>query len=100
LFAFSIMTLYHTVMKPEDLQKAPKLFCENIKVGFTPEYFIMGLSSGNQATIYSRLIKEREKSGENCTPEEQAGYDAQECSKCRRMTIHQVLKYCVICGGK
>ena len=40
-------------MKPEDLQKASKLFCENIKVGFTPEYFIMGLSSGAQAQIYS-----------------------------------------------
>ena len=40
-------------MKAEDLQKAPKQFCENIKVGFTPEYFIMGLSSGNQANIYS-----------------------------------------------
>lgn len=40
-------------MKPEDLQKAPKLFCENIKLGFTPEFFIMGLSSGSQATIYS-----------------------------------------------
>jgi hypothetical protein len=40
-------------MKSEDLKKAPKLFCENIKIGFTPEYFVMGLSSGNQATIYS-----------------------------------------------
>lgn len=40
-------------MKPEDLQKAPKLFCENVKVGFTPEYFVVGLSSGSQATIYS-----------------------------------------------
>ena len=40
-------------MKPEDLQKAPKLFCENIKLGFTPEFFIMGLSSGAQAQIYS-----------------------------------------------
>ena len=40
-------------MKPEDLQKAPKLFCENIKIGYTPENFIIGLSSGNQATIYS-----------------------------------------------
>ena len=40
-------------MKPEDLQKAPKVFCENIKVGFTPEYFVLGLSSGAQATIYS-----------------------------------------------
>ena len=40
-------------MKPEDLQKAPKLFCENIKIGFTPEYFVIGLSSGTQSAIYS-----------------------------------------------
>jgi len=40
-------------MKSEDLQKAPKMFCENIKLGFTPEYFVMGLSSGTQAQIYS-----------------------------------------------
>jgi hypothetical protein len=40
-------------MQPEDLQKAPKIFCENIKVGFTPEYFVMGLSSGTQSSIYS-----------------------------------------------
>jgi hypothetical protein len=40
-------------MKPEDLQQAPKIFCENIKVGFTPEYFVMGLSSGTQSSIYS-----------------------------------------------
>ena len=40
-------------MKPEDLQKAPKLFCENIKIGYTPEYFVIGLSSGTQSSIYS-----------------------------------------------
>ncbi len=40
-------------MKADDLQTAPKLFCENIKLAFTPEYFAMGLSSGSQATIYS-----------------------------------------------
>jgi hypothetical protein len=40
-------------MKPEDLKNAPKMFCENIKLGFTPEYFVMGLSSGSQAQIYS-----------------------------------------------
>ena len=40
-------------MKPEDLQKAPKMFCENIKIGFTPEYFVIGLSSGAQSAIYS-----------------------------------------------
>lgn len=40
-------------MQSEDLQKAPKLFCENIKIGFTPEFFAIGMSSGTQATIYS-----------------------------------------------
>lgn len=40
-------------MKPDDLQKAPKLFAENIKVGFTPEYFVLGVSSGAQAQIYA-----------------------------------------------
>lgn len=40
-------------MKPEDLQKAPKMFCENIRLGFSPEFFVMGLSSGEQASIFS-----------------------------------------------
>lgn len=40
-------------MQKEDIQNAPKLFAENIKVGFSPEYFVMGISSGNQAQIYS-----------------------------------------------
>ena len=40
-------------MKPDDLQKAPKLLAENIKIGFTPEYFVMGISSGSQAQVYS-----------------------------------------------
>lgn len=40
-------------MKPEVLQKAPKLFCESIKLGFSPEFFVMGLSSGAQTSIFS-----------------------------------------------
>lgn len=40
-------------MKPEDIKKAPKLFCETIHIAYTPEYFVMGLSSGAQASIYS-----------------------------------------------
>ena len=40
-------------MQADDLKKAPKLFAENIKVGFSPEYFVLGISSGNQAQIYS-----------------------------------------------
>lgn len=40
-------------MKKEDLKKAPKMFCESINVAFTPEYFIVGLTSGNQGSIYT-----------------------------------------------
>jgi hypothetical protein len=40
-------------MKPDDLKQAPKLFCESINVGYTPEFFVMGMSSGSQASIYS-----------------------------------------------
>ena len=40
-------------MKKEDLKKAPKVFCESINVAFTPEYFVIAPSSGNQATIYT-----------------------------------------------
>lgn len=40
-------------MKTPDLKNAPKLFCESISVGFTPEYFVMSLSSGSQGNIYS-----------------------------------------------
>jgi hypothetical protein len=40
-------------MKPEDLQKAPKLMAENIKIGFSPEYFVVGIQSGSQAHMYS-----------------------------------------------
>ena len=40
-------------MKAEDLKNAPKVFCENISVAFTPEYFVMSLSSGAQSSIYT-----------------------------------------------
>ena len=40
-------------MKPEDLKKAPKLFCESVNVAFTNEYFVIGSSSGAQSSIYS-----------------------------------------------
>jgi hypothetical protein len=40
-------------MKIHELQKAPKVFCENIKMGFTKEYFVIAMSSGDQATFYS-----------------------------------------------
>ena len=40
-------------MKPEDLKKAPKLFCENIQTGYSNEYFVLGLQSGHQAQAYA-----------------------------------------------
>ncbi|MEY2665768.1 MAG: hypothetical protein RLZZ480_873 [Candidatus Parcubacteria bacterium] len=40
-------------MKPEDLKKAPKVFCESISVAFTPEFFVMSLTSGDQGSIYA-----------------------------------------------
>lgn len=40
-------------MKQDELKKAPKLFCESVSVAFTPEFFVMGLTSGSQASIYS-----------------------------------------------
>lgn len=40
-------------MKPEDIQNAPKLFCEDVTLASTKEFFVMGLRSGNQGTIYS-----------------------------------------------
>jgi hypothetical protein len=40
-------------MKSEDLKKAPKVFCESINIAFTPEYFVMSLSSGDEASYYS-----------------------------------------------
>ena len=40
-------------MKQEELKNAPKLFCESINVAFTPEYFVVGMTSGNQGAIYT-----------------------------------------------
>lgn len=35
-----------------DLNKIPKQFCENVNIGATPEYFILGLISGEDAKTY------------------------------------------------
>jgi hypothetical protein len=44
-------------MKGDDLKKAPKLFCENVKIAHSNEYFVLGLSSGAQAHIFSLTPK-------------------------------------------
>ena len=50
------------------------------------------------AEDYQQLIEERRDNP--CTPEEQAGEAATECSKCKRITIHQYVKFCTSCGFK
>lgn len=40
-------------MKSIDLKKAPKLFCENIRIGHSPEYFVVAFNSGDQAQLFS-----------------------------------------------
>jgi hypothetical protein len=40
-------------MKSDEVKNAPKLFCESISIAFTPEYFIMGVASGAEGTVYS-----------------------------------------------
>jgi hypothetical protein len=40
-------------MKQEDIKKAPKVFCESINIAYTTEYFVLGLTSGNQGTLYT-----------------------------------------------
>lgn len=46
------------------------------------------------ADNYSELLKSRR--GDPCTPEEQAGPDASECSLCKRMVIHQHTGECMV----
>jgi len=44
---------YNKKMKPDDLKNAPKLLAENIKIGYSPEFFIIGISSGSDGRVYS-----------------------------------------------
>ena len=47
------------------------------------------------ATNYSRLIEERKDNP--CSPEEQAGENAQGCSVCGGITLHQHTGECMNC---
>jgi len=40
-------------MKPDEIMKAPKIFCESINIVFTPEYFLLGVSSGDETDMYA-----------------------------------------------
>ena len=50
----------------------------------------------SQAEHYTDLIIERKDNP--CTPEQQAGRDAEKCPKCDRKTIHQYVNCCMNCG--
>ena len=49
------------------------------------------LEDNYQEVLYSRFDTP-------CTPEEQAGPDASECKLCKRYTVHQYAKICMICS--
>lgn len=40
-------------MEAEDIKTRAKLFAEAIRLGHTPEYFVMGISSGVDSEIYA-----------------------------------------------
>jgi hypothetical protein len=52
--------------------------------------------SGGDPYKYERLIVQRNNNP--CSPEDQAGESATECPICKRKTVHQYAKSCVICG--
>ena len=51
--------------------------------------------SNSNPDLYRNLIATR-----NCTPEEQAGPDAEACPKCGRLAIHIYCHECMNCGFK
>lgn len=57
-----------------------------------------GIMGGDKTENYANLIEERKD--DPCTPEEQAGHDAEICPKCKRKTVHQLTHECVVCGLK
>jgi len=50
----------------------------------------------SQAEHYSDLIKERKDNP--CTPEQQAGGDAEKCPKCNKKAMHKIIRLCMNCG--
>jgi len=47
---------------------------------------------------YRLLMQEREARGEHCTPEQQAGPDADVCPTCGRKTMHQHVRDVCMAG--
>ena len=47
-------------------------------------------SDSRESDNYTELVRSR-----NCTPEEQAGEDANRCGGCKRMALHQYTHECM-----
>jgi len=45
---------------------------------------------------YYELIVKRQRNP--CTPEEQAGREAETCPKCKRKTMHEITNQCMNCS--
>jgi len=52
--------------------------------------------AGGDPDRYDSLVKQRNESGNECTPEQQAGSeDAEICPSCKRKTIHLYTHKCM-----
>lgn len=40
-------------MKPSDIKSAPKQFCETVNMGFSEEFFVLSLNSGEDSSVYA-----------------------------------------------
>lgn len=54
--------------------------------------------SSGRAERYGVLVEQRDKDGETCTPQEQAGTEAFMCKSCLRKTAHEITGECMMCG--
>jgi ribosomal protein L37E len=54
----------------------------------------------DHAERYLELLKQRDKDGRACTPEQQAGEYADVCRRCERRTLHQWTGQCMACGER
>lgn len=52
--------------------------------------------AGGDADLYTQLIEQRNKSGQECSPEEQAGEEAGWCPVCSRKTVHMHSDVCMV----
>ena len=48
-----ILIIINAIGHDMDLHNAPKQFCEQITIGFTEEFFVMALASGQSAAAYT-----------------------------------------------